>query len=212
MDKKSALAVTILAAIIIIFGILWIVFYVGSLSDKYTVFEVDDEHDDARTFTVELNDQGYENEDGAWAFLQLSPSYNFGVRFNNISIPQGAKIKDAFVQLYAIGGPGLNYPNCNIYCDNADNASNFTDTIGVLNISYRNYTTNYVVWNATIEYNRWINTTSITAVVQEIINRENWSSGNSIAVLFVSNGFRYYSATFKNYESGYPAKLYVKWE
>ena len=61
-------------------------------SNPYVMFEVSNEFDDSRTFTVMLNEKGYENENGDWATLQLSPSYSFGVRFTNVSIPKNARL------------------------------------------------------------------------------------------------------------------------
>jgi len=178
---------------------------------EHEIFYVEDEHDDSRTFTVMLNELMSENEDGDWATLQLSPSYSFGVRFSNISVPKNATIKDAYVELFSIGTPGHLHPNCIIYCDDVDSAVNFTQ-IGVLNISGRIYTSSSVTWNQSIEYGKWIKTPSITACIKEVISRTNWSAGNSIAVLFDSQGYQGYSAAFQNYERGAPAKLHILWE
>ena len=178
----------------------------------YDTYYVDNAHDDARTFAVDLSEVGYGNEDGAWATLQLSPSYSFGVKFNNITIPKNAIIDEAFVELYSIGTPNHTNPNCKIYCDNVDNALPFNDTLGVLNRSGRIYTQNYTRWNKTIESGNWIITPLITDVIQEIVNRENWTSGNSIAVLFVSEGQFGYVATFENFEHNYPTGLYISWK
>jgi hypothetical protein len=144
--------------------------------------------------------------------LQLSPSYSFGIRFNNISITNDTKILDAYIELYSIGTPGHNNPNCKIYCDAVDNAINFTDEIGVLNITGRIYTENYTRWNSTSPYARWVRTPSLVAPLQEIIDRNNWSADNSVAFLFVTEGIRNYSAAYENYESGSPARLYIEYE
>lgn len=204
---------------IIIYGVIVIVIVILlvisqiNISDgpNSEVFFVNDDYDDGRSFTVENNEEGYENENGGWALLQLSKSYSFGVRFTNVVIPQGAKIKKAYVELYSIGTPGHNHTNCKIYCDNVDDAADFTN-IGVLNISGRTYTSNFETWNETVQYGEWVKTPILTGLIQEVVNRPNWASGNSIAVLFVSEGLTGYSATFQNYENGYPTRLYVEWE
>jgi len=213
MDKKHLFAIFALSFIIIIS--FFVLFSSPDSPDEQNdfivnYFEVADENDDSRTFTVELSPKGYENENGNWP-LQLSPSYSFGVRFTNVSIPKDAKILQAYVEVYSIGTPGHSHPNCKIYCDNSDNASNFS-IIGVLDISGRNYTSNYSLWNSTVPYGEWVKSPLLTAQINEVMSRKNWSSGNSIAVLFVTEGIRGYSAAFKNYESNFPAKLYIKWE
>jgi hypothetical protein len=180
----------------------------GIHRDEYVV---GNEHDDARTFTVENSETGYENEDGKWAILQLSPSYSFGVRFTNVSIPRYATIKKAYIELYSIGTTAHRHPVCRIYCDDVDNAVNFS-TIGVLDICGRSYTTAYSKWNATLPYGAWVSTPSLVVPLQKIINRINWNPGNAIAFLFVSEGTLDCAATFQNYESGKPAKLYVEWK
>ena len=178
---------------------------------NHDIYNVENEHDDARTFKVTLNEEMGRTEDGKWSSLQLSPSYSFGLRFKNITIPNNASIINSYIEIYSTGSPGLDHPNCNIYCDNDDNASDFT-LKGALNITGRNYTQNYSVWNETVEYGAWVKSPSIDAQLQEVISRKNWTNGNSIVVLFITNGYRNYSATFKNFEQGYPAKLHIFWK
>jgi hypothetical protein len=212
MISRNIIGAVVLTSFLIGVATTYIMINVEEINKwNHDVFIVDDEHDDSRTFTVMLNELMSENEDGGWATLQLSPSYSFGVRFNNVSIPKNATIKDAYVELYSIGTPGHLHPNCVIYCDDVDSAENFT-LIGVLNISGRIYTNESVTWNQTIEYGKWIKTPSITSCIKEVISRSNWSSGNSIAVLFDSEGYRGYSAAFRNYEQGSPAKLHIIWD
>jgi len=210
MNKKY-LAGIIIVSIAVICFIVFILINNISIVHKET-FEVNDEHDNARTFAVYDNGNliGSGNENGSWALLQLSPSYSFGVKFNNIDIKQGAEIKTAYILLYSVGTPMNRYPNCKIYCDNTDNAVNFSE-IGVLNISGRKYTINYALWNETVEFEKWVKTPSLVSPIQEVINRKNWKPGNSIAFLFITEGKLDYSATFQNFENGYPPKLYVEW-
>jgi len=212
MISRNIIGAVVIASILIIaISAYFIVSTENTSNLNHDIYIVEDEHDDARTFTVMLNELMSETEDGDWATLQLSPSYSFGVRFNNISIPDNATLKDAYVELFSIGTPGHTHPNCIIYCDNVDNAVDFSN-LGVLDVSGRNYTFNYSTWNQTISYGKWIKTPSIKSCIGEVISRNNWSSGNSIAVLFVSEGYREYSATFQNYERGAPAKLHIIWE
>jgi hypothetical protein len=212
---KFAIVCLIFVVLILLIFVSTSVFNIFSDSSKELfntlIFEIKDEHDDGRTFTVENSPVGYGDEDGEWAKLQLSPTYSFGVRFTNITIPENVTIKDAYVQLYFIGTIHANHPNCKIYGDDVANSENFTN-IGVLDICGRNYTDSFVLWNTSLEYGQWVKTPSLTSVLNEVMNDNNWTSGNPIAILFVSQGIRGYSATFDNFENGSPAKLYVKWE
>ncbi len=209
--KKERFLLYALIGITALSVVVIIMFFPSPVEEKHyvTIFEINTADDDARTFIS--SETGFGNEDGRWATLQLSPSYSFGLRFNNISLPENITIIDAYIQLYSIGTPGNLYPNCRIYCDNTTNAVNFSE-IGVLDISGRNYTNSYVRWNDTVSYGKWINTPSILSPLKEIIEKDNLTDGNSIAFLFVSEGIFGYSATFQNYESGYPAKLIIHWK
>ena len=198
-------AIIFLIIIMIIFDPLGLTEHIHSQT-----YEVNDRNDNGRTFTVENNEIGYGNENGSWALLQLSPSYSFGIKFDEINIPQGSIIKTAYIELFSIGTPGHLYPNCKIYCDYVDDAVNFID-VGVLDICGRIYTSSYAYWNSSVIFGDWVKTPSVIPPIQDVINRTNWKKGNSIAFLFVTEGFDNYSATFQNFESGYPPRLYIEW-
>jgi len=217
MKKTQNIAIILLSVITIIAGATLIALQNDDLNENKensneSIFEVIDPHDDARTFIAENSELGYGNEDGDWAYLQLSKSYSFGTRFQNVTIPKDAEIVDAYVALYCMGTPPYHlHPNCFVYCDNASYSVNFSQA-GVLNISGRNYTNNFVDWNRTIKYDYWYRTPPLTDIINEVINKKNWTSGNPITVLFVTKGFKNYSTTFQNFENGYPPKLYIIWK
>jgi hypothetical protein len=210
--KKNIILLLIVICIAIISATIF--FIMGPMANAnvyHQEYVVNNEHDDARTFTAQNSPTGYGNEDGKWTNLQLSPSYSFGVRFTNVSIPRYATIKNAYIQLYSIGTTAHRHPMCRIYCDDVGNAVNFS-TIGVLNICGRIYTTNYSKWNETLPYGVWVSSPSLVAPLQEIINEQNWTQGNALAFLFISDGTLDCAATFQNYENEKPAKLYVEWK
>ena len=214
MNKTEKIALIIIG-IILIGSISFIIINPTEPEKKINynidMFEVMHENDDSRTFTVELNDIGYQNEDGKWAYLQINPTYSFGIRLTNVTIPKNVTILDCYAELYSIGGPGMSHPNCKIYFDKVANSTRFNETVGCLNISGRIYTENYSIWNETAEYQEWVKTPSLKDQMQEIINQKNWTTGNSISVLFVSQKLRGYVSTFQHFENGYASRLYVKW-
>jgi len=210
ITKKTGLLLTTLIIILLI-GSVTVAILLQSDNSRYSVFFVNADDDDSRTFIAENSDLGYGDEDGEWALLQLSPSYSFGVRFTNVTIPKHAKITKAHIELFSVGTPWASHPNCLIYGDNSDNAVNFT-VQGVLDRCGRNYTDSSVLWNDSVGYHKWIRTPSVHAILQEIVNRDDWVEGNPIAFLFITNGLREFSASFQNFESGYSSALVVKWE
>jgi len=210
MQQKSTIGILVIAIIVIGSVVFFTIVNESNETVNKKTYKVNDEHDNGRTFTVENSELGYGNENGSRVLLQLSSSYSFGVKFDDIDIHQGAIIKTAYIELFSVGTPFNRYPNCKIYCDDTDNAVNFYE-IGVLDICGRKYTDNYTGWNSTVEYDKWEKTPSLVKPIQEIVNRNNWKSGNKIAFLFVSEGVPGYRATFQNFENGYPAKLYVEW-
>jgi len=217
MNKKEKIAILIIG-IILIGAVSYIIINPASDDKKINInlemFEVSHKNDDARTFTVELNEQGYQNEDGdEWnTYNQINPTYSFGIRLINVTIPKNATILDCYAELYSIGTPGHSHPNCKIYFDKVADAKRFNKTLGALNISGRIYTENYTIWNETVGYQEWVKTPSLKMQMQEIVNQKNWTKGNSVAVLFVTQKLRGYISTFQNYELGYASRLYVKWE
>jgi len=106
--------------------------------------------------------------------------YESGFRFQNITIPQGAEIISAKISIY---GYDLLYGSIvysRIYGEDSDNANTFSTFYDYNN---RNLTSEYVNWTITSFGTSWHDSPDITDIIQEIINRSGWESGNSL-VLF----------------------------
>jgi hypothetical protein len=122
----------------------------------------------------------------------MTPALNLvGLRFNGLSIPQGATITNASIQLTAAASSSAAV-NLTIKAQAADNPGTFAATPG--DISNRSTTTAGVNWmpgawtggsttNAT--------TPDLTSIVQEIVNRPGWSAGNSMVFVTTDNGTTY---------------------
>lgn len=114
-----------------------------------------------------------------------------GMRFLSMNIPQYAQITNAYVQFTAdvtsTGNPIL-------YVKAHDTASP-NGFGGTNDISNRDTTTSSVLWQPA-QWNvadaRTANerTNDLTSVIQEIVSRGDWSSGNSIAIIVTGNGER----------------------
>lgn len=113
---------------------------------------------------------------------------NLGVRFNGLNIPPGATITSAFIEFTANDSATVSAgnPTITIQGENADNASTFTTAAN--DISGRTW---LVGQNVTWTPGPWTNgsttntsTPSLVNIVQSIVNRGGWNSGNSMAFRF----------------------------
>jgi Tfp pilus tip-associated adhesin PilY1 len=112
-----------------------------------------------------------------------------GIRFLNILIPPGAVITNAYIRFKAKGTES-NSTNLVIKAENSDNAARFGSSDD--DITDRPVTNALVNWNNVAPWNNNsnYNTPDLTAMVQEIINRLGWASGNSMAFIITGSGQR----------------------
>jgi len=109
-----------------------------------------------------------------------------GFRFANLSIPRGAPILSAYIQ-FAVDGRYDNPLTLALYGEATGNAQPFSDSSQPAD---RPLTNASVTWNIP-DSNVWNlgethNSPDLTNIVQEIVNRGDWVSGNALAVV-VSN-------------------------
>jgi hypothetical protein len=115
-----------------------------------------------------------------------------GMRFNNIAVPQGASIVNAYVQ-FKVDETQSENTSLTIQGQAADNATTFTS--GSQNVSSRARTVSSVNWSpiawSTIgEAGVNQRTPNLAAVIQEIVNRPAWASGNSLVLIITGSGHR----------------------
>ncbi len=102
-----------------------------------------------------------------------------GTKFNNLSIPQGATIRSAYIQFTAKDASSGTV-NLTISGESTDTASSFSTTNSSL--STRAKTTATVNWSpGSWSGETLYNSPDLTSVVQEIVNRAGWSRGNEMA-------------------------------
>ena len=112
-----------------------------------------------------------------------------GIRFRNIQIPQGATIVNAFIEFRAdesqSGATSLVFQG-----QAANNPGSFNDTN--YDISSRNRTAGSMNWNNVPAWTRnaTYQTPNMSNVVQEIVNRGGWSSGNAMVFIISGSGHR----------------------
>ena len=121
-----------------------------------------------------------------------SGSQMVGMRFQSVAIPTRATISAAYIQ-FQVDESTTGDVQLSISGQAADNAPTF-DNVGE-NISSRSLTDTTVNWSppdwpdvgAAADDQR---TPDIAAVIQEIVGRSGWSSGNSLAVIITGTGER----------------------
>ncbi len=118
-----------------------------------------------------------------------------GVRFRNVSVPQGANIISAKLRFRAEDDDDKSL-TVRIYGENSDNATVFTGSYGT--IKDRTKTSAYVDW-APSDWNRdsTYESPDISNIVQQIVNRSGWFANSSMVLLIdpmsSNEGRRFYS-------------------
>ena len=115
-----------------------------------------------------------------------------GMRFNGLDMRQDAAIVNAHIQ-FQVDETTSVLTSLTIQGEDADNASAFTSSAG--NISSRPRTTAAVLWDpvpwTTVgEASLDQRTSDIASVIQEIVNRAGWSSGNSLVTIITGSSER----------------------
>ncbi|MGB5553697.1 MAG: GEVED domain-containing protein, partial [Flavobacteriaceae bacterium] len=116
-----------------------------------------------------------------------------GIRFQNISIPQGTTIVSASIQ-FTTDETDAGNTSVTIRGEDTNNASMFVNSNN--NISNRTLTTASVSWNNIPSWNSVGQsgpnqiTPDLTSIVQEIVNRGGWTSGNSMVFVITGSGER----------------------
>ena len=123
-----------------------------------------------------------------------------GMRFGAVTIPQGAQILAAYLQ-FVTDETGSAATSLTVQGEAADTAGVFTTAAS--NISSRPRTTAAVPWSPppwTVIGEAGANqrTPNLAGVIQEIVNRPGWASGNAVAVIITGTGRR----TAEAFESG----------
>ena len=115
-----------------------------------------------------------------------------GMRFNGITIPQGAMITNAYIQFQTDETNSV-ATSLMIEGEATDNAPTFTSD--TRNISSRTRTGAAVgwvpvAWTTLDEAGPDQQTPDIASVIQEIVDRQGWSNGNSLVVIITGTGER----------------------
>lgn len=115
-------------------------------------------------------------------------SYHTGIRWTPMNnLAQGATIVAAYITYYAENNLAANTVKIRIYGEDADSAATFTT---YANFMGRTRTTAYAdvaAWPAHVAGTCYV-TADITSIIQEIVNRAGWASGNAMVLFIENNG------------------------
>ena len=113
-------------------------------------------------------------------------------RFNNIVAEQGATVQSAFFKFNKVGFSG-NSVDYNFYVAAYDD-DNKTAPSAASHLNHSNYTTAEVAWGSNTDTGNGtirsasngtvLSSPDIKTVIQEVLDRSGWSSGNSIVIAF----------------------------
>lgn len=120
-----------------------------------------------------------------WLGNYTGTSYT-GLRFSNLSIPQGATITGAYLEVYST----QNQSSQISFLTRADNVANSATFSTNNRPSQRVLTSASVPYSSTASWssNTWYQLNDISPVVQEIVSRQDWNSGNSISIIMQGTG------------------------
>ena len=133
-------------------------------------------------------------------------------RFNNIVAAQGATVQSAYLKLNKRGGTFTSGVDNDFYVAAYDEDNQAAPTIAS-HLNHTNYTTAEVTWNSATDTGNGtlrsaangtvLSSPDIKTVIQEILDRSGWSSGNSIVLAFYAKAKVTYKTThvrFENYD------------
>jgi PKD repeat protein len=161
----------------------------GGYSDYQASITVSDAPVGPMTITPQVNSSSDDvNENGSsfqatnpTVWVGTNPSYT-GLRFNNLGIPAGATISEAHLEFYVQNGQWI-IVDVLIAAEAADNSMTFSSASRP---SSRPLTTNRIEHHSNVSWptNTWnILTGNLSGVVQEVVSRPGWQSGNSLSII-----------------------------
>jgi hypothetical protein len=124
--------------------------------------------------------------------LELVADQTVGLRFTGVDIPAGAIILEAWLQFQS-DETGSGAISLTLQGEAVDDAVPFTTRDS--DVSDRPRTTASTVWSPPAWPTKYVQgpdqkTSDIRAVIQEIVDRPGWSTGNSLAILVTGTGTR----------------------
>lgn len=134
--------------------------------------------DDSFSLTIDDNSAG--------AIDTTYDRYGCGMRFANIAIAQGTTIDAAYLTLRCYAARSGTVCNTRISAEDIDDAATFANDKAAFDARWAARTTAIVDWDSIGAWTKDedYNSPEIKTVIQEIVSREGWSSGNDIVIFW----------------------------
>lgn len=159
----------------------------GSLTLSRQIASANDDAEENRTGSVYLSSTDLELvSDTGFGYINQT----VGMRFSDISIPQGVSITNAYLE-FTVDDPGSDPTSLQFVGEAADNANTFSSA--AFDVSSRPRTAAQVNWN---DVPPWPSegekqqSPNLASIIQEIVNRNSWESGNALAIIVTGSGRR----------------------
>ena len=161
------------------------------------------------------NDDAEEDDGGSVSLnndeLELGQKQWIGFRFNAVTVPPGATINSAYVEMRSTDNNSES-TDLTVFGENADDAATFSS--GSNNLSSRPMTTAAVDWSNVEDWdkNQWHDTPDLSAIIQEIVDRGGWVDGNNLVILVRSDDLNGNRLAFSHDDNGTKAaKLHIEY-
>lgn len=136
---------------------------------------------------VRRSDSNFSDAQGIYAgdFDATLNDYESFIRFPNVTVPQGATITSAYLYITADGTVGTQPWLTKIYGNDVDNATAPTTFAGYDALVRTTAAVDWdpTVWTTATEYQ----SPDISSIIQEIVDRGSWASGNAMQLLWVGD-------------------------
>ena len=132
------------------------------------------------------------------------------MRFDNVTIPSGATINNAYLQVYA-DSDGTGIARLKVYGVDEDDAAAPTSEA---EYNADPQTTASVDWDGAWTQDTWEQSPNISTVIQEIVDRGGWASGNAMVLQLeddLGSGNNYNRPRNYDQNSAHAAKLYISY-
>jgi hypothetical protein len=137
--------------------------------------------------------------------MRFAPGNRPGWRFVQVDIPQGAQIESAYLNVCV---DQRDDPSMYLYAQPVDDAPDFS-TSGP---QYRAWGRAHVLWDADDVGFGWHQSPNVAALIQEVVDRQGWGSGNAIAILAQPIGGGRVHMRQWDYEAGrFAARLTIQY-
>ncbi len=156
------------------------------VSNLHPVYNIDTFEPAANLDTVSVDSaSNFTTDISLGNFLGLK--FDAGIRFDVVAIPQGVTIKDAKIIFIPLSTASNDDVYLKFFGEDEDDAAIFSTAV---DFQGRTRTTEFLAWNKvpTFTIATAIDSPSIVPIVQEIIDRSGWASGNHLVIFVEDNG------------------------